>query len=204
MPTRLTQTIALLYKMQPADIARLEEQLLDARKKAWSTALRNEAAAHGCNRVPNAPRREDLAELKRMCKEDAKSIAATWNRDVTREIERLFQANRRTNRYYYMKRLEAWDAARREWKLPQIALVNDTTTTEYAKRRFEKMNYDGGQLYQLTGAPPVCKFCASQFAAGLVDINHVRRYAMPAHVGCGHSWTVARRPRMTCDQIWLG
>lgn len=202
--TRLTRTIALLYRMTDSDVRQLEQEILDARKAAWLSAMRAEAMAAGCNRVPNAPRREDLAELKRMSKEDAKSIAATWNRDVTRQIEQLFERNRRGNRRYYFKNLEAWDAARREWKLPQIAIVTDTTTREYAKDRFRKMNYEGGLRYVFSGGVAVCRDCASRYAAGVVDESYVRRYPCPRHIGCPHTWQVVNRPRVGCDQLWLG
>jgi hypothetical protein len=202
--TRLTKTIALLYQMQRDDIRQLEAQILEARKQAWAAALRAEAQAHGCNRVPSAPRREDLDELKRMSKEDAQSITATWNREVTREIERLYAANHRGNRRYYYKNLEAWDAKRREWKLPLIAITTDATTAEYARRRFEKMNYGGGLRYVFAGGVAVCRVCASLFAAGIVDEAFMRRHPLPAHPGCPHQWQVVNRPRMRCDELWLG
>lgn len=204
MPTRLTRTIALLYRMESADTETLYNQLLEARKRAWKTALELSARIHGCRQVPNAPRREDLDELKRMSREDAESITQTWNRDVIRQIEKLYEANIRGNRQYYFSNLERWNAQRNTWKLPQIALVTETTTAEYARERFRKMNYPGGQKYVFDGAPPTCKDCVRRFAAGVVDASYIRRFPTPRHINCPHTWRVLRPPRLRCDQIWLG
>lgn len=202
--SKLTQTIALLYRMHDADQRKLADELLTMRKKAWATALRAEARKHGCNKTPNAPRREDLDELKRMCAEDAKSIVATWNRDVTRQIERIYEENRKSNRRTYFKRLEAWDQARRAWKLPQIALVTETTTAEYARERFRKQNYLGGQKYVFAGPPPTCEDCSRRFGAGIVTEAYIRKYPCPRHIGCPHTWEVVKVPKIKCADLWLG
>lgn len=205
MPTsRITRTISLLYRLQSDDIAKLEGQLLESRKRAWASALRAEAAEHGCKAAPNAPRREDLERLKDMCREDAKSIASTWNREVEREIDRIREATPRANRRTYYKRLEAWNTRRNEWKLPQISVTTDVTTRAYAQERFRSMNYSGGLLFVLVGPPAVCKICASMFAAGVVDQAYVNRHRPPFHPFCAHGWGVVNRPKLQCGEIWLG
>lgn len=202
--SRLTDTIALLYRMHDADVRALEDQLLEARKRAWATALRQEAAAHGCAKVPNAPRRDDLAELRRQSRDDARSIARTYNAEVTREIERIYADNPRANRNVYFSRLERWAAERDAWKRQQIALVADTTAAEYAREQFRRYNYTGEEQYVFAGPPPTCEDCASRFAAGIVGRTYIERYPAPRHIGCPHSWTPVRRPRLDCRDIWLG
>lgn len=202
--SKLTKTIGLLYRMQRTDVERLYRQLLEIRKVTYATALRQMAREHGCGGTPNAPRREDLAELKRMSREDAKSISATWNRDVARQIEALYEANPRGNRQYYFSNLERWNAERNRWKLPQIALVTDTTTTEYARQRFREMNYPGGEKFIFTGPPPTCPDCMERFAAGIVGEAYTRRYSCPRHIGCPHTYVALNPPQIPCNELWLG
>jgi hypothetical protein len=190
--------------METADIRQLEAQLLEARKRSWSNALAEEARRHGCNRTPNAPRREDLAELRRMSKADALSIAKTYNAAVEREIERLYAVNVRGNRQYYFSNLERWARQRDSWKLQQISLNTDTTAHEYAKRRFREQNYSGKEKYRLIGAPPVCAICTRLYGMGFVSEETTIRNSMPAHINCGHSWQIVKPPRLDCRDIWLG
>lgn len=205
--SQLTQVIALLYRMAEADTKALELQLLEARKRAWETALREMAAAHGCNQQPHAPRREDLTELRRMSREDAASITRTWNREVEREITRLFNANRRGNRRYYFANLERWATDRAQWKDAQIALQTEQTTRFYAQTRFRQVNgLDGkGARYVFGGPAPVCKVCVRLFGMGIVNQSTVDYYPAPVHVGCPHEWRqVAAPQRLDCGELWLG
>jgi len=202
--SQLTSTIALLYRMETGDVKQLEAALLERRKTAWVSSLANQARAHNCNRTPNAPRREDLREIKRMCKADAKSISNTWNREVTREIERLYNANPKGNRQYYFANLERWNSARDQWKLPQISLTTEMTTREYAAQRFRQMNYETALRFLFDGPPTTCVDCTRRFAAGLVNENYVRRYPTPRHIGCPHTWRVVNVPQIDCAELWLG
>lgn len=202
--SQLTQTIALLYRMQGADIKSLETSLLESRKRTWLTTLQLLAREHGCTNAPRAPRQNDLSMLKYMCAEDAKSIAATWNRDVTAQIERIYAENPRANRYTYFRRLEDWSRERDAWKLPQVALVTETTTAEYAREQFRRHNYDGGEKYILEGAPPTCDDCARLYAAGEVDKAFIDHYPCPRHIGCPHFWAPVTVPKVPCGELWLG
>lgn len=202
--SRLTQVISLFYVMQPEDVRALDAQLLEARKRAWTAALRSEAARHGCNKAPSAPSGQDLAELKAQSADDAKSIAETYNKDVERQIEALYAENPRGNRTFYASRMEQWVAERNRWKQPQIGVTTDTTATEYARTRFRAMNYDGAVKYKFDGPATTCRDCTMRFAAGLVDEAYTRRYPCPRHVGCPHTWTVVRVPKIPCDELWLG
>lgn len=202
--SRLTKTVTLLYSMQAADIQQLEAQLLEQRKRAWLTAMRLAARSVGCTKAPNAARLEDLTALRRMSREDAKSIARTYNRELKREVERLYQENRRSNRYTYYKRLEAWVARRNTYKLKQIALVTDTTTVEYARRRFYEVNFGTGVRYVFTGPAPTCADCTTRFAAGIVNQAYIDRFPCPRHIGCPHSWSPVRPLRANCQELWVG
>jgi hypothetical protein len=202
--SRLTQIISLLYRRTEGERAQLERQLLEQRKRTWSTALRAEAQRHGCNKVARSPSGADLAELRRMSREDADSIIRTWNADVERQVEKLYADNPRGNRNYYARGMEAWAAQREAFKGRQIALVTETTAAEFARGRFREANYTGRERFQLTGPPPTCRECATLFAAGAVDNAFIRRHPTPVHIGCPHTWTAVRLPKINCSEMWLG
>src|SRR3990167_4346378 len=125
MPARLVQIISLLYRYQSADTEALETELLNSRKRAWRLALEEEAFVMGCSGAVKPPSGQDLIELTATSHEDAQSISETWNRDVERQIQRLFDKNPRGNRNYYASNLERWAAQRSTWKQPQIALQTE-------------------------------------------------------------------------------
>jgi len=202
--SRLTETIALLYSMQDDDIRQLEQQLLDARKRAWSTALTDEARRHGCSRTPNAPRRGDLAELRRMSREDAQNIARTWNREVKAEIERLFEVNQRGNRNYYFSNLEKWSQKRDTWKLAQISVNTETTTRQYARDQFARKNNLEGGKWKFVGPAPVCAQCARLYGMGYVSRKVVDRYGHQQHIGCVHEFVEVKPEKLDCGDLWLG
>lgn len=203
MPTQLTRTIALLYRMESADVRQLSNQLLESRKRAWANALREEAQRHGCTRTPNAPRKADLAELKRMCQEDAANIAATWNADVERQIERIFAATPTANRNTYFSRLETWSRERDTWKLQQISLNTELTTRQYARDQFAQKNNLRGK-WKFVGSPPVCKVCTRLYGLGYVTRDKVDQYGHSQHVNCPHEWIEVQPKQMPCGDLWLG
>lgn len=205
MTSTLLKTLALLYKMQADDQAALERDLLDRRKAAWRSALREKAREYGCTTAaPRDPSGRDLSELRAMSADDAKSIAATWNRDVERQLQRLFDANPRGNRYYYYSRMEAWAAERATWKNAQIALMTEQSTRFYAQDRFRQENGLRGVRYLFVGPAPVCEICVRHFAAGLVDEAYVRRNPAPVHIGCPHEWKEQAGGIIPCGEMWVG
>lgn len=203
MASKLLQVLGLLYRMESEDTAALEQQLLERRKQAWVLALAEQAARYGCNRTPEPPRKQDLTELKRMSKEDAAGIAQTWNRDVERQLQRLYDANPRGNRVYYTKNMERWAQARGQWKNAQIALQTEQSTRYYAKMRFFEMNTIRPR-FKFVGPPPVCEVCLDHFGAGIVDMQYIRRNPSPIHPNCPHEWQEAVIADIPCDQLWLG
>lgn len=205
LETQLLKTIALLYKWQASEVNDLAAELLERRISIWRDALRVRAQEHGCAKAPNPPRKQDLTELKAMSNEDAKSIATTWNRDVEREIVRLFNANPRGNRNYYYSNLERWAAQRGAWKNLQIGLYTEQSTVHYANSRFYDMNgLRGSMRFLYSGPPPVSEECQRRFAAGLVTQEYVDKHPEPAHPNCPHTWTPTTRPQIPCDEIWVG
>lgn len=205
MTTNLHKTLLLLYKMQPEEIAALSDELLAQRKDVWKKTLARRARDYGCpNASPNDPRKGDLTELKSMSDEDAKSIAATWERDLEREIDRLFAANPRGNRNYYIKNLETWARDREQWKGVQIGNVTERSTAFYAETRFRQENDISADRYIYQGPPPVSENCVRRTGAGIVDFNYVRRNPVPNHPNCPHEWVLVTTQRLLCTTIWVG
>lgn len=204
--SKLLQVMRLLYQMQPEDRDRLEAELLAQEKRAWDTALTEKGRQYtGRNLRPNAPSGADLVFLKQMAQADADSIAATYNRAVERQLNRLFQANPRGNRSYYAKGMEAWARDRERWHPQQVAGNTVQRTREYAKERFMEMNGIRPKGYTLAGPVPVCDECIAADRAGVVDEAYIRRHPMPAHPGCDHEWEElpgAKAPALR--NLWLG
>lgn len=204
--TRLLQILRLLYHQTDADQAQIEAQLIAARQRAWMTAIQQEARRWGWAGPVQAPRREDLEWIRLESKRDAASIANTWNRDVDRQLDRLYAQNPRGNRFYYRKHMEAWAAERDVWKSRQIATQTEMSTANYAIRRFEEMNGLRGGLKIFTGPPPVCGDCVNLYALGPVPQRTADLYPCPRHIGCTHSWVTVAGSVSKPDprDLWVG
>lgn len=204
--TRLLQVLSLLYRMTDREVADLENRLLTERKKAWRAAIGAEARRFGYRGPAEGPRRDDLTYLRDLCRQDARSIANTLARDVERQLNKLYAANPKGNRHYYIKHMETWMTARMEWKSRQIARQTEFTTVEYAKDRFWQMNGLRGGKFVMAGPPPVCATCVQYFAAGVVDQVYVDRHPLPAHIGCPHTWQLIRGSIQapSAQELWVG
>lgn len=202
--SRLLDVLSLLYRMESDDIAQLEAQLLERRKAEWITAMSELAVKHGCNRRGVAPRLQDLSELKRMAGEEARQIAATWNRESRRQLEKLRSQNPRGNRFYYARGMAEWETRRNPYKSAQIALQTAQTTRWYAQGRFREVNNLFGSRYIFTGPPPVCNDCLSLFSRGTVSEHFIQRHPTPIHVNCPHEWQELQPEQIPCDVIWVG
>lgn len=205
MASKLTRIIAFLYKMQDSEIQALQDDLLRQMSRAWQKGITDEARRFGCPAARgNAPRGNDLADMKRLAKRDAESIGKTWNRDVERQVEKLYQANPRGNRQYYISNMQRWVEQRNAYKAPQIALMTETNIRQLARSRFwDENNITAG--FKLVGPPPVCKVCSQLIARGTVSKAVKEKNEAPVHIGCTHEWNaVNTKPsRIPCQQMWI-
>lgn len=201
---KLLRVIGLLYKMQPEDVKALTDSLQERRRAAWRGAIRQELRVAGCGGDAQGPSGNDRRKLRDWSRRDARRIARTWDRDVERQLQKLYNENPRGNRHYYAKRMQEWARARSEWKEPQIALATESETRQYAKDRFWSENKltEGGFIF--TGPSPVCAECIEHFSAGIVDYRYVRRNPAPVHPNCPHEWERSRRRRLNCERAWRG
>ena len=202
--SKLTDILLLLYSYQTDDVDNLTTTLTERRKATWINTLRDLARTHGCNQYPGIPKGADARDLERQSREDALSIAATFNRDVQREIERLYAANPRGNRIYYFKRLEAWAKKRASWKDASISLNTDGAARYLATTRFYEQNPQLSRSFVAAGPPPTCKICIRIFAAGVVNLDYMRKRGLPAHINCPHFYKSAAPVRAQCGSLWLG
>jgi hypothetical protein len=203
--TKLQRVIRLAYEMRDDEEARLARSILDQRSRAWVESIREEAAKVGYRGAIPFPRGEELDLLRRASITDAHSIRATYNADLEREIMRLYNANPRGNRNYYISGIERWHAARAEWKNRQIALYNNKTARYWAQQAFVENNQTRARRYVFSGPAPVCEDCRDQFAAGEVGQDYVDRNPTPLHPNCPHEWqTVRSTLGVPLSQIWVG
>jgi hypothetical protein len=201
--SELLKIIALIFKWQPEEIKALAEDLLEQRKAIWRDTIEEEARKVGCQKRANDPRLTDLQELRIACKGDADSIAATWARDVDRQLLKLYKANPRGNRHYYIKNMNEWAYRRGLWKNAQIGLVTNQTTRYYAQQRFRAEN-DINTRFVYAGPAPVSQGCIRRTAAGVVSAEYVRRNPTPNHPNCPHEWQALSYPRLECSEVWVG
>lgn len=207
--SRLLKIIRLLYRMDDNDINDLTAVLLGNRQTEWRQAIQAEALGVGCKGVQakNASG-GDLAKLRDDSRKEARQIAKTWNRDIERQLKKLFDQNPRGNRNYYSKNMTAWMNARASWKNTQIALNTSQTARQYAKEQFWKKNkLTDRARFIFTGPPPTCEDCATLFSMGLVGIDVVQRYPAPRHPNCPHEWeqfTGVGVGLMDCEKLWIG
>lgn len=202
--TKLQRVMRLAYTMRKDEEAVLAREIYAQREAAWIDEMRQQAAQVGVRaRIPS-PRGEYADLMRRESITDAHSIRNTFNRDLEREIERLYTANPRGNRYYYMRGIERWQAERAQWKQRQIALVNDKTARHWAQQAFVEENLITG-TYRFIGPAPVCDDCAAQFAAGVVTQDYVDQNPTPLHPNCPHGWKLSgAQVGVPIGQLWVG
>jgi hypothetical protein len=201
--SNLLKILLLLYKMLDDDIKQLSDDLLIVRKRVYTQTLTDEARRVGCNRTGSAPRKSQLRDLRRMCDADARQIAKTYNRDVERNLKRLYAANPRGNRRYYAKNMRTYLEKRSSWKTVQIAMNTETTTRAYAQQQFRNNNRIQA-FYVFAGPAPICDDCSRLYAMGLVTQAVVDVNPAPVHINCTHQWQARPTQQVRCEDLWIG
>ncbi len=202
--SNLTDVILLLYQYQDADTDKLAGKITERRRAVWINTMRDLARQHGCNQLPKTPKGSDAKELARLSREDAQSIAKTFNQDVKRQIERIYSANPRSNRNAYYRQLEQWTKKRAVWKNMSVGLNTDGSTRYFATKRFYEQNPQLSRMFVASGVPPTCKICVRIFAAGVVDLKYVNSHPLPAHINCPHYYKNASPTIAECGKLWVG
>ena len=202
--TKLQRVMRLAYEMRADETAVLAREMERQRTAAWMDAMRTEARKVGYKGPIPSPRGEALDMIRRQSITDARGVTETYNRDLERAIVKLYDANPRGNRNYYMRGIERWHAERARWKNKQIALMNDKSARHWAVSAFVEQNSVQSR-YRFAGPAPVCDDCAEMFAAGVVDQAFVDKTPAPLHPNCPHFWSTVR-PKLgvPLSQLWVG
>lgn len=190
--------------MTARDTAELAAQLEQQMVAQYRLTIQAQLKLYGCTRSATGPDTESASYLQFKARLDAQSITDTYNRELTNEVNRLWAANRRGNRFYWFKNLEAWNTKRNAHKLDSIALNTMTAARKYAQDRFVDMNNIQGR-WRLVGPPAVCRICVALFALGVVSLETTRKRPAPAHVNCPHTWAqVIPKKFDDCSEVWTG
>lgn len=200
----LTDTLYAAYAYDTEDTTKLLRQLNERYRATWINALQDLARTHGCNQYPPTPKGADAKYLRSLAERDAQSISNTYNKDLRREIERLYAANKKGNRTYYTSNLAKWQKKRDTWKVYQIGIATDSNARQYAFTRFYAMNTQIARMFVASGPPAVCKICLRLFAAGVVSYEFTQMNPFPAHINCPHLWKAAAPQKVECSQLWVG
>lgn len=202
--SKLTDVIALLYRYTESDTDKLAKQLNERMRAAWVNALSELAKKHGCDRLAGVPKGADARKLREDARRDAESVARTYNRELTEEINRLAAANPKGNRQYYISNLNKWQKKRDSHKLYAIGLNTDTNAREYAFQRFYMENAALARRFVAAGPPAVCEKCITIFAAGVVDFAYTQSHPFPQHYLCPHWYQAVAPAKAECATLWLG
>jgi hypothetical protein len=202
--TKLTDTLFDAYAYDESDTAKLTRQLNERYRATWINAMQDLAATHGCTQYPPTPKGADAKYLRGLAERDADSISNTFNKDLRREIERLYAANKKGNKIYYTSNLAKWQTKRDLWKVYQISLATDSNARQYAFTRFYAENTQIARMFVASGPPAVCKICMRLFAAGVVDYTFTQSHPFPAHISCPHLWRAAAPQKVECAKLWVG
>ncbi len=204
MANSVTRAIALLYKFQDSEIEEYAQRLITAKTRAYKEAIAEELRRTGCSKAVRDPAGAELRHIRAAARTEAAGIVKTWNRDVERQLERIYRETPTANRNTYISRMEAWAARRDVQKSLSIALNTTQEARGYAAVRFATRNKIETK-WMFVGPPPVCQICARLFAKGLVTLAFVKRNPVPVHPGCPHSWRQQTTTQaFDCDALWAG
>lgn len=202
--TRLIDAITAHYAMNEDDIRLLMERITAQLITTYRRVILQQLQLYKCQKTPSNPidpQSQQWVEAKAL--KDAKGIAATYERELRNKVSRLYQANRRGNRNYYISNLDRWITQRNSHKSSSISLNTMTAARKYAKDEFRSRNVRGGK-YILVGPPPVCKLCIRIKGLGPVDLATTKRRPLPAHGGCPHDYEAVTLGKVDCETIWTG
>lgn len=202
----LTETIISAYEMTPADIALLEAILFEQLRLAYLERIRGLAVQHGVPHPTVMLAWEQEQELRQKAREDAQSIADTFNADLQRQVEAIYERNPAGDRAYFVGTLASWGRSRDEGKSVQIAMYTILWAANYGFDLFITRNNIQYQLYRAVGGMPICDDCIFIYAAGVVNYKFTQEYPLPLHIGCSHEWSTVNATDLTerGGIVWLG
>lgn len=197
-------TLILSHLLTTDQQALIAKQLFEASKRVWVSAIQDDIDYCGCNARARQASGADLDHLREMADNDAQSIVATYNKDVQRELTKLNEQYPDAGKDFYIAHMREWAAKRAEWKSLQIASNLEFNTRAYAEARFRSENFEADAKYIFVGPDPTCEDCAARFAAGVVDLAYTQDWPVPRHLNCPHKYRLLRKPKVDCQNLWVG
>ncbi len=202
----LVDTIVSLYEFTDADIASLESTLFEQLRLAWLEQMRALAVRHGVANPTPTLQGADLERLQGKAREDALSIANTYNRELRNQVEAIYARNPGITRNEMISILESWGRKRDEYKSIQVALAIVMWAVYYGLQQFVIHNGLFNELFEAVGGTPVCPICMRIVGDGIVSYDYTVANPLPAHISCSHEY-YAVNPQDLARQgvaIWVG
>lgn len=182
--TALIETIVDLYGMTDADITALEAAIFEQLRMAWLAQMRTLANQHGApNAIPQLQGAE-LARLQSKARDDAVSIANTYNRELRSQVNAIYTRNPNATREEYISVLSSWGRERGERKTITISMGVILWAAHYGFSVFITKNNLTQQLFKAVHGTPVCPICMRIVAAGVVGFQFTQDNELPAHNNC--------------------
>jgi hypothetical protein len=197
--------VHLAMRYDGVDTERVRVELLDVRKRAYENELTRQAQLVGCTRQGMLGPGAELSALNEESVKDAASIANTYNYDLAIAIQKIRAETPTANRYVYARRLREWEAARAQWKTPQIRQYATTQARNQAQADFARNNNTAG-VARLVPTTAVCPVCKGIIARGWMPLRVAQQDPPPYHPNCPHLYEIRpeRVPREECIDLWMG
>lgn len=188
--------------MDVSDIQAVYAQIERQTIVVYRQTIQSSLNLHGCQKLVTGPDEKALKFIQAKARKDAESIANTFDRELMSQIQRIRAKNFRANRFYFIREIDVWIAARNARKAPSISLNTMTQARQYAQDRFTRENNIGGK-WVFAGPPPVCKDCVRIKGYGPQTFEETQkpRKRLPAHVSCPHRWAQLIPKKIPCDEM---
>lgn len=147
----------------------------------------------------------ELATLERMARDDAASIASTYNSDLERRIAQLpADIDLATAK----AELTRWQQERAQWKNEQISRSTQGHAADYAIDLFISRNKLGSARVIWYALPPIVAnshpTCIERVSAGAVPFVETRDWNRP-HPNCRHQkQTLLQEAGTITSKVWRG
>ena len=198
--------VHLALRRDVIDIEEWKTSLLQQMRRIYEHELTAMAARVGCpGRSAMIGEGAILSELNDQAQEWATGICNTFNYDACSAIETIRSDVPTANRHVYAYRLKKWEAARNQWKIPQIAEFTEGWTRSKAQTDFKSHNGTVG-MARLVPFHGVCPVCLAMIARGWMPLREALADSPPWHPNCPHTWELDpdKVPPDQCPLLWMG
>lgn len=204
--TRLIQAIVDQYAMNEADVTRLMEQVSRQLTIVYRQTIAAQLSLYQCQKLATGPDSAAQTWIDDKARTDVKSIVNTYEKELRNKVISIYKGNKKSNRFAYMRAIDAWIAQRNIFKSASISLNTMTAARSYAQDRFIRENGITGR-FAMVGPPPVCKDCVRIKGYGPQTFEQTQKpnKRLPSHVNCPHRWQALVPKKINCDEgTWTG